>query len=63
MAKKKAKKQNNDLEIIIIEVEVLPEIGEPLTWFLFEGNYYWYNDESGEWENVGKKRPTQHPPR
>lgn len=70
MDKKKPKKkptpQGSDDLIIIGEppnppLTGLPETGDLGTWYLFNGEYWFYNPGPGEWVSGGGDRPTKPP--
>lgn len=73
MAKQKIKKKKHnppvittDSELIIIgegfpPLTSLPETGDHLTWYYYQGNYYFWNFQSLGWVNHGGDRPTKPP--
>lgn len=70
MDKKKRKKKptaQGGEELIIIgeppspPLTGLPETGDAGTWYLFAGEYWFYNPGPGEWVSGGGDRPTKPP--
>ena len=57
MKNKKTKK----MELLIIEVNALPETGDPTAWYFYGNEYYFYSQDTGEWVNRGGDRPTKPP--
>ena len=59
MAKNKMKLEYADGDVIIIDVQFLPQQGQGGVWYYFQGNYYYWNGES--YVNSGGDRPTKPP--
>lgn len=54
------RKTSGKEDVTILGVDVLPSTGEPGIWYLFQGNYYYWNGAS--FVNTGGDRPNNPPP-
>lgn len=64
--KKKPTTQSGEELIIIGEPPAapltgLPETGDTGTWYLFAGEYWFYNPNNGQWISEGGDRPKKPP--